>query len=697
MTLPIIRDTVSVVQNVPQSSHFNPQIPINNTSVAVYWTAGILPILRRLHQSNLSATMDLGSPGFLHILFDSHVARSLERFVATSLKLCTETLASPRLRQTKNPSTLQSGVPAPQGSRRSLKSLDQIRPFQAISPEIHAKSVGSLQSEGAQGPQQSERLLAPEQFLSDRTSGSDTHYFRDITPIAVSHAQFNAPQREQPRAYVHSFEKEPQRYSGVSVQPSQRASIGIAASPNSNGMPDHNEVHPLNRMDNYSAGLLTHDAQKTSATPSIAPSSKTFSSSSTHDRQATDTEISTFMPSVFGSIQELPLTPSWTVGYNRSDALIGKAEPIESFSTRRSVPPTSAPLEEVKSIRQKIALMKSERQNPGKHRHEGDNKSNAPPRLSGKFSWIGRNSTKAEPDTNPEVTQKAHTNISLHPNSMLSEEARIPHTPMLNNSFHARIGKETLNGTHDPKETLNDDPETKVAMSNVADPSLSLPLITMVERDGNFDRREDVSGGVSGRHDTDEDHPREPLRNSDMGEPETNAELKRASKWGFALKSLSLSKSHNPVRTEEHSKKGSRKSWKIKPENATSTFLPPSIDALSMKISTNASRQTTDAPSQKAIVPDSLVRGLSAPYETIYEPASLQFQFEFLEMPKDSIPWPWGDPVPFWKGTPVHKLSWGGFEVDLVGVRQGITKNVSLLTLFDTSESNSKTISASNY
>jgi hypothetical protein len=116
-----------------------------------------------------------------------------------------------------------------------------------------------------------------------------------------------------------------------------------------------------------------------------------------------------------------------------------------------------------------------------------------------------------------------------------------------------------------------------------------------------------------------------------------------------------------------------------------------------MKISTNASRQTTDAPSQKAIVPDSLVRGLSAPYETIYEPASLQFQFEFLEMPKDSIPWPWGDPVPFWKGTPVHKLSWGGFEVDLVGVRQGITKNVSLLTLFDTSESNSKTISASNY
>ncbi|WAQ84401.1 hypothetical protein PtA15_4A854 [Puccinia triticina] len=91
LALPIIWDTVSVIPNVPHSSHLNPQAPANHTSVAVYWTAGVLSILRRLHQSNLSAVIDLGSPGFLHILFDSHIARLIERSVATSLKLCTQT------------------------------------------------------------------------------------------------------------------------------------------------------------------------------------------------------------------------------------------------------------------------------------------------------------------------------------------------------------------------------------------------------------------------------------------------------------------------------------------------------------------------------------------------------------------------------------------------------------------------------
>ncbi|WAR55231.1 hypothetical protein PtB15_4B851 [Puccinia triticina] len=53
LALPIIWDTVSVIPNVPHSSHLNPQAPANHTSVAVYWTAGVLSILRRLHQSNL--------------------------------------------------------------------------------------------------------------------------------------------------------------------------------------------------------------------------------------------------------------------------------------------------------------------------------------------------------------------------------------------------------------------------------------------------------------------------------------------------------------------------------------------------------------------------------------------------------------------------------------------------------------------
>jgi hypothetical protein len=47
-------------------------------------------------------------------------------------------------------------------------------------------------------------------------------------------------------------------------------------------------------------------------------------------------------------------------------------------------------------------------------------------------------------------------------------------------------------------------------------------------------------------------------------------------------------------------------------------------------------------------------------------------------VPKSGHAWPWGAPVPFWKGTPVHRVAWGGFEVDVVGVRRGITGHVGL-------------------
>ncbi|GAA98308.1 uncharacterized protein L969DRAFT_46989 [Mixia osmundae IAM 14324] len=39
-------------------------------------------------------------------------------------------------------------------------------------------------------------------------------------------------------------------------------------------------------------------------------------------------------------------------------------------------------------------------------------------------------------------------------------------------------------------------------------------------------------------------------------------------------------------------------------------------------------------------------------------------------VPKSGHPWPWGAPVPFWKGTPVHRVEWGGFEADVIGVRK---------------------------
>ncbi|KAA1099334.1 hypothetical protein PGT21_003790 [Puccinia graminis f. sp. tritici] len=676
LTLPIIRDTVSVVQNVPHSSHFNPQVPTNHTSVAVYWTAGVLPILRRLHQSNLSAAIDLGSPGFLHILFDFHVARLLERFVATSLKLCTHRLDSPPLHQNRNPASCAVGEPVPEGTRRPFRSLDQMRPFEVTSPDNDADAARSPEEEvTTTDPKQAGKMLAPIALLPDRATNSpDTHYFRDITPVTVSPANdFGAPERERAKAYVHNFEKEPQRYSGISVQPSQRASIGIVTPSNSNS----NETHPLNRTDNFSAGLSTHETQRTGVTPINTPSSKTFSSSSTYDGHPTDTELSTFMPSAFGSIQESPLTPSWNPGFNQADGFIGQANSIDSFSQRKSVACSSKTSEEVTSVRQTIERMKMERQNASEHTREDDNKSNAPSRMSRKFSWIRSNGTKIEPGTDPEVSQKVSANFDLRRNSVVSEEARVPHTPMLNKSFHARTIKEANKGTDDHKESAkNNSSEVKAVTSGASRGSSNAPLSSGSESVEDFEKREGPSARSSSQRVVDKNHYTKLLREPEMKQTDADTESKRASKWGFTLKSLSLLKSNSSTRTPEDTKRALRKSWWIKSEVAPNTFLPPSPNALSLKFSGSVSPLATDKPVEKKVaVPESLVEGLTSPYKNIYQPEILQFQLELLEMPKDSVPWPWGDPVPFWKGTPVHKLSWGGFEVDLVGIRQGTTKN----------------------
>ncbi|KAH8929195.1 hypothetical protein BT69DRAFT_282266 [Atractiella rhizophila] len=48
-------------------------------------------------------------------------------------------------------------------------------------------------------------------------------------------------------------------------------------------------------------------------------------------------------------------------------------------------------------------------------------------------------------------------------------------------------------------------------------------------------------------------------------------------------------------------------------------------------------------------------------------------------VPKYGHSWPWGAPVPFWKGTPVHRVAWGGFEVDVVGVRKGLFEHYFII------------------
>ncbi|KAI8459415.1 hypothetical protein BY996DRAFT_3865544 [Phakopsora pachyrhizi] len=48
---------------------------------------------------------------------------------------------------------------------------------------------------------------------------------------------------------------------------------------------------------------------------------------------------------------------------------------------------------------------------------------------------------------------------------------------------------------------------------------------------------------------------------------------------------------------------------------------------------------------------------------------------------KEPSQWPWGNPVPFWKGTPIHQVLWGGFEVNVAGVRSLAGRNKYILRI----------------
>ncbi|SCV71000.1 BQ2448_3762 [Microbotryum intermedium] len=46
---------------------------------------------------------------------------------------------------------------------------------------------------------------------------------------------------------------------------------------------------------------------------------------------------------------------------------------------------------------------------------------------------------------------------------------------------------------------------------------------------------------------------------------------------------------------------------------------------------------------------------------------------------KGGAPWPFGAPVPFWRGAPYERLKWGGFEADVVGVRNGLFSHAFII------------------
>lgn len=679
LTLPLIRDTTTITPIVQQSSNIKPQVPQSFAPTSVYWTAGVLPILRKLHQSNLSAGLDLGSPGFLHTLFDSHIARFLERFIAASLRLCAQRLHSiPYLTQAngsapnrttlaRNPDSHQIHDPSKPLNVNLASKSSNASSFHAV--ETVSKQVGKI-------PKLAEISV-------ERLPDHETCHFSKNDSV-IHQQEVSAMRRDQPRTYINSFEREPQRYSGVSLQPSQRASIGIITPSNSNGMPEFNGVDPSSNSERYSTDFLNDKSFKNGATALNTPSSKTVSPSSAYELQPTDTEISASMPSILGSLQ---VSPAMTPRAQQSNQL-GVMNDVKSHSPRGTNPGLALQTSEgAQTVRQAVEKLKLERNTPSECGKE-DEKSGNLSRLSRRFSWKRLNGMKT--GTSPQLDEttilRVRQKSDSGSNSTPSEQAKLLHNlTLLDPSLSTTSMKQLFEGNdHDQKALTTSigiqgaDMLQRAMMKHTTNHKGSDMLIRNMEA-GHCSEQMPLPVPSSGRNFINILSHTDPLSGgSANAEIDPCAEGKTANRWGFTLKSLSLPKNVNTTRARSKSTKESRSSLGFEPEKAPqkTPSSPTSPHLLSSKLS---EIRESDTSSQEAAVPENLIKGLSSPYEMIYQPQNFRLQFELFEFPKDSIQWPWGDPVPFWKGTPVHKLSWGGFEVDVVGVRPGISKTAYII------------------
>ncbi|KAI8459414.1 hypothetical protein BY996DRAFT_3865537 [Phakopsora pachyrhizi] len=79
LSFPIIHEQVTKTSK-------NLSSPVK-ANAPIYWNTGLLPLLRRLYKCNLSASIDLGTPGFLNAVCAFSGTKFIERLLATSLEL----------------------------------------------------------------------------------------------------------------------------------------------------------------------------------------------------------------------------------------------------------------------------------------------------------------------------------------------------------------------------------------------------------------------------------------------------------------------------------------------------------------------------------------------------------------------------------------------------------------------------------
>ncbi|MBW0481062.1 hypothetical protein O181_020777 [Austropuccinia psidii MF-1] len=687
LTLPILRDIGAGVPNIYDGIQTNQEEILGGvTSSSAYWTSGIIPVLRRLHQSNLSNQIDLGSPGFLDILFGSYVTSVLERMITTHLNICDYNL-----------SNMSSNVP--------LQLASNVATSQTNSPMLIPHHE------------------IPRFRFSSLSTSEPSPHSSNQSPNGTSR-RVNQLLEDEGTIFFHGFEKEPRRYSGISLQPSQRASIGVVTPSNSNCAfePHSTTTSPDDR---FEYNLLNQVPANVYEQNYDDPSSNGLIEPISFSRKHKGISPKLPLPSVSsssGGIEPSNLAYINRVDVNNfvphkiSNENVEHLPQVFSPDSNEPTPFFSTPNESVTSLRERIKLLKLEGRVDSPRIYFKD-KTNQKSPLTRKFSWkrpmVHKKTSQAVKGgdirrKNPEHSDSERIDIQASDGSvsftLITNSNSTPGTLPQSGGSHQRSNKfldkkNSIRGYEiDESEAVNQPTLTArlrnlsggSGLSSIRAPLRSKPIETAsVESLGHYQKTTDTQKFYGSRP-----QPQIPQINShhkgealDIDKSRTMLQARKApiAKRRFTVRSISQWKNSRQTSVSEHKEQmiSINNSPIISSEQVNKSYFSYSSNA----ISSNSTRDSLSNSENKSCnkghssfcaemrLPDSLIKGLSCPYETISSPEAIAFHSKYVLIPKSSLSWPWGEPVPFWKGTPVHEVSWGGFEVDIVGLRKGITVN----------------------
>lgn len=625
LTLPLIRDTAE------------------DGEIPAFWTDGLHPIIRAVHDADLSKPADRGFVGPVSRLYGSSVRNALERFVAAGLKLSSashvesEAGAGGLQRQRSNASSqrskarsaamsgVESAAPPAQADKDRPISSSTSTSVPSSSSWSQRFSLGRLFGLTSATPVQSNPTSVPPPIP---TVHEPTPSRPPPNPISETDSDRDAGLRPskagQPRpdsavlpalpfagAQGEKDDATPPRHTG-SATSSRRASTVATRSRPLTPVGDRLGEPEMEELDLSRQATRTTNVTSAFDTASFVTAGEgTLASRTGHDGESeaeSEADVTAHFPgSLFfpsakpgpppiaidppSSAPETPRMPAVAFTQASSEGL----EPAE-MKKEGSSSTASEPIEGLEYYgSDAVATPKDEK--------EG-------------FDLISAAAGGAVPDT-PKGKSRALDGAEAEPYVVDDAATELP-PPIAGPLPYASPASSPRQSTSSPRRTLPSSP----------------PL-----------------------------RPISPPQHEDVP---TDLDAPSRSKSKFGLGSLLKKK---------HSRSASSSSSKSPP------FVPAALNEVP------ASRRipivSSSPPPRKS---EDFVAHMAIPHELLYPTAEESADGHAEEtgahapepvlLPKGGVKWPWDEPVPFLQGPDFEQLKWGGFEADVIGVRKNLISHV---------------------